>query len=101
VRNVQISKKRAEELYSGRGAKKKKERKQTESNWRTYNTSSKEVESLILSRGEQNFTFTILEYAKSKNELNYLETKHIICGDCLRDERCFNGWVNVKISKLK
>ena len=47
TQNKRISKKRAEELYSGKGARKKKERIVSESNWRTYNTSSEHVKKLL------------------------------------------------------
>ena len=97
VRNLKLSKKRSSELYSGRGAKPKKERVQKESDWRTYKTSSKEVQELVKQYGESYFTWQILDFASTKSELNYKETQYILCNDCLRDQNCLNYWISCKI----
>lgn len=99
VRNTKISKKRATEIYSGRGPKKKKEKVQKESDWRTYKTSSKEVKELVGLRGENAFEWIILDFAVSKTDLTYKETQYILCHDCLKDERCYNNWVTARIHK--
>ncbi len=99
VRNTRISKKRSEELYSGRGRKKEKEKVQKESDWRTYQTSSKEVKELVETYGEHNFEWIILKFARSKTELSYIETQYILCNDCLLDENCYNNWVKAQINK--
>lgn len=54
-KTVKLSKKKQEELYSGRGRKKTKEKKKTVSDFMTYKSSSNELQELILLNGEVNF----------------------------------------------
>ena len=56
-RRKKLSKKRANELYSGKGGKKKYEIVRTESDWKTYKSSSKVVQDKINSGKKCNFTF--------------------------------------------
>ena len=47
-----------------------------ESNWRSYCSSSKELQEDIKSLGIENFEFEILELCKSKRQMSYFETNY-------------------------
>lgn len=100
-RNVKISKKRANELYSGRGPKKKKELKIKESDWRTYTSSSWDAEfkESVENVNQEDFKWEILSIAYRSSELAYLEVKALICSDAILDENCINKWVSFKVRK--
>jgi len=76
-------------LTSTRGRGKKAVTK--ESAWRSYESSSKEIKSLI--KGGKKIRKTILEFAYSKSELTLKETQAIICNGCLTDSNSLNRWV--------
>lgn len=99
ITNPKISAKRAQELYTGRGPKKKRETKIKETNWRTYNTSNKELQKLVEELGVESFSWEILGEYQNKADLHLAETAAIINRGCLCDSQCFNSWVSVKISK--
>lgn len=98
-RTVRLSKKKSEELYSGKGRRPTKAKTIKESDWKTYKSSSKEVQSLVADLGEQAFTWEILHFAKSKSDLAYQETQYILCNNCLKDPLCMNMWVTARIHK--
>lgn len=99
VTNPKISKKRSQEIYKGRGKRPTKERKVKESDWRNYKTSSSHIKDHISQYGEQGFVWEIIDFSKSKSELDYMETQYILCSNALKDPRCHNMWVSVKIHK--
>lgn len=99
ITNPKVSKKRSNELYKGKGAKPKREKKIKESNWRSYNSSSKEVCSLINELGQEAFGFEILDFGKNKSHLSYLEAKYIIETNALFEEGCLNQWLSLKVHK--
>ena len=80
-------------LTSTRGRGKKKVTK--ESTWRTYESSSKEIKGLI--KAGKKIKKEILEFAYSKSELTLLETKHIVCNNCIEDENSLNRWVYCRV----
>lgn len=80
-------------LFSTSGRGKKKVVK--ESNWRTYESSSKEVKQLIKDGAE--IRKEILMFCYSKAELSLEETKAIICSGALRDPDSLNRWVTLKV----
>lgn len=80
-------------LTSTRGRGKAK--KTTESTWRSYESSSKELKELI--RGGKKIKKQILEFAFTKTELTFLETKYIICEGALEDPNSLNRWISCKI----
>jgi len=96
-RNTKISKKRAEELYSGKGRRKTKELKVCESDWKSYCTSSVSLKKLILDQGEQNFKWEVLTIYYSKTELELGEAREII--DSMCDPLCENQWLKLTIYK--
>lgn len=99
-RNIKISKKRANELYSGKGRKKKKELKIQYSDWETYNSSSKIVQQKILETKEENVIFEILELVENKQELLLKEAWMIADAFLKRDKNILNQWLSVKSFKL-
>ena len=80
-------------LTSTRGRGKNK--KTTESTWRNYESSSKELKEMI--KNGAKIEKQILEFAYTKSELSLLETKYIICQGALEDINSLNRWVYCKI----
>ena len=80
-------------LTSTRGRGKKKVTK--ESTWRTYESSSKEIKELI--KAGKKIKKEILEFAYSKSELTLLETKYIVCNNCIEDENSLNRWIYCRV----
>jgi hypothetical protein len=70
---------------------------QKESDWKTYTSSSKELNEDIQKYGKDNFEFRILKICGSKWELGYEEIKEQIAKDVLRRDDYYNGIINVRI----
>jgi len=68
-----------------------------ESDWKTYTSSSKELNEDIIKYGKQNFEFRIIKVCGSKWELGYEEIKEQIAQDVLRRDDYYNGIINVRI----
>ena len=68
-----------------------------ESDWKTYTSSSKELNEDIQKHGKENFEFRILKVCGSKWELGYEEIKEQISRDVLRRNDYYNGIINVRI----
>jgi len=68
-----------------------------ESDWKTYTSSSKELNDDIEKQGIENFEFRILKICGSKWELGYEEIKEQIARDVLRRNDYYNGIINVRI----
>lgn len=73
----------------------------TESDWKTYTGSSKDLNEDINKYGKENFSFVILEWCNSKFELGYKEIKLQLSHDVLLSEHYYNGIVNCRLSKPK
>lgn len=98
--NGKISKKRSNELYSGKGRKPTREKKIRESDWATYKSSSKKVQEMIL-LSNSDFRYEILELIFNKQEM-LLKEAMLIIGEFLnRNPLILNEWVSVKSFKLK
>lgn len=69
----------------------------TESDWRGYTGSSKELNADIEKYGKEKFTFTILHACNSKWELGYREIKEQIKRDVILRDDYYNGILNVRI----
>lgn len=94
--NRKLSKKRQEELWSGKGRKPTKELIVRESNWKTYRSSNKDLKDL----GERDFEeFKILHIVSSLNMLNIMETYYIIIRGALFKEEYLNGWAKFTLNK--
>lgn len=81
--------------------KKNKRHVKKETDWKTYTSSSKEVNDDILNIGKDNFTFEIVRWCCSKSELAYYEAKMQFEHDVLLNEKYYNGIINLRIGKLK
>lgn len=68
-----------------------------ESDWKTYTSSSNELNEDIKKYGKENFEFRILKICGSKWELGYEEIKEQIARDVLRRDDYYNGIINVRI----
>lgn len=68
-----------------------------ESDWKSYTSSSKELNEDIKKYGKENFIFTILKTCNSKWELSYEEIKEQIKHDVLLKDEYYNGIINVRI----
>ena len=67
----------------------------TESNWRNYESSSKELKVLI--KSGKKIKKEILKFCYTKAELSLEECKEIICTGALEDDNCLNKWVTLKV----
>lgn len=70
-----------------------------DSDWRSYTSSSNELNSDIEKIGKHNFTFKILKICGSKWELAYEEIKEQIQRDVLLRDDYYNGIINVRIGR--
>ena len=66
-----------------------------ESNWKTYESSSKELKELITNGAK--IKKEIVQFCFSKAELSLEETKAIICNGALEDLNSLNKWVTLKV----
>lgn len=98
--NAKISKKRSNELYSGKGRKPLREKKIKESDWKIYKSSSKKVQEMILNN-ENNFKFEIIALYKNKAEMLLNEAFLIIKEFILKNNLILNDWISIKSFKLK
>jgi len=68
-----------------------------ESDWKSYTSSSKDLNEDIQKYGKENFTFKIIKTCDSKWSLAYYEIKEQIDKNVLLDENYYNGIINVRI----
>ena len=77
--------------------RKRRVRTRAESDWRTYYGSSKEVQSLVESKGKDNYKREILKLCKSKGECSYYEAKLQFQYDVLLSNEFYNEFIGCKI----
>lgn len=70
-----------------------------ESDWKTYTSSSNDLNSDILKYGKDRFIFKILRVCDSKWSLAYYEIKEQLDRNVLLDENYYNGIINVRIGR--
>jgi hypothetical protein len=68
-----------------------------ESDWKTYTSSSEQLNADIQRLGKENFIFKIIKICNSKWELAYFEIKEQIEKNVLLREDYYNGIINVRI----
>lgn len=68
-----------------------------ESDWKTYTSSSTELNEDIKRHGKENFVFEIIRICGSKWELAYEEIKEQILNNVLLRDDYYNGIINVRI----
>lgn len=69
----------------------------TDSDWKNYTSSSKELNEDILKYGKENFEFKIIKTCDSKWSLAYFEIKKQIEQNVLLRDDYYNGIINVRI----
>jgi len=77
--------------------RKRRVRTRAESNWREYYGSSKEVQSLVESKGKDNYKREILRLCKTKGECSYYEAKLQFQYDVLLSDEYYNEFIGCKI----
>ena len=70
-----------------------------DSDWRSYTSSSNELNNDIIKYGKENFIFKILRVCNSKWALAYYEIKEQINNEVLLRDDYYNGIINVRIGK--
>ena len=70
-----------------------------ESDWKSYTSSSKELNEAILKHGKENFIFKIIKTCDSKWALSYYEIKEQIDRQVLFKSEYLNGIINCRIGK--
>ena len=68
-----------------------------ESDWKSYTSSSNDLNEDIKTHGKENFSFKIIKTCGSKWELAYEEIKEQIKQDVLLRNDYYNGIINVRI----
>ena len=77
--------------------RKRRVRTRTESDWRTYYGSSKEVQLLVEDKGFDNYKREILHLCKTKGEFSYWELYHQMINHVLPKDEYYNEFVGAKI----
>lgn len=70
-----------------------------ESDWKTYTSSSTELNLDIIKYGKDNFTFEIIRECSSKWALAYYEIKEQLDRNVLLSDDYYNGIINVRIGR--
>jgi len=77
----------------------KKKRTTTESDWRTYWSSSDEVRKDVQELGEENFTREILHICPNKGSCNYLEAKEQMLREVLETNLYYNSQIQCRVHR--
>ena len=77
--------------------RKRRVKTRTESDWRTYHGSSKEVQALVEEKGLDNYKREILHLCKTKGECSYLEAKEQFEREVLLNNEYYNEFIGCKI----
>ena len=77
--------------------RKRRVKTRTESDWRKYYGSSKQVLSLVESKGVDNYKREILKFCKTKGECSYWEAKLQFEYDVLLSDEYYNEFIGCKI----
>lgn len=78
--------------------RKNKRIRRTESDWRDYWGSSKELQADILAQGEALFARRILILCANKNQMNYFEAREQFAREVLLDNTYYNGIINCRVT---
>jgi len=71
----------------------KNKRIKTESDWRTYWSSSDELKADVARLGEENFTREIIHLCGNKGTMNYLEAKEQFVNNVLEEDGWYNHYI--------
>lgn len=76
----------------------KKKKVKAESDWRTYWSSSDQIQAMVKAEGEENFTREILHIVSNKGTLNYLEAREQMDRRVLEyPDKFFNGQIQCRV----
>ena len=78
-------------------SRKRRKRLRVESDWKSYYSSSKEIQSLIEEKGKNRFKRKILRLCKSKGEMSYHEAKLQFENDVLLSDDYYNEYIGCRI----
>ena len=81
--------------------KKNKRHEKIETDWKTYTSSSNELNKDLQQLGKDNFKFEILRWCDSKWELSYYEARLQFKEEVLLRNDYYNGIINVRIGGRK
>ena len=70
-----------------------------ETDWKTYTSSSNELNEDIIRLGKESFSFKIIMWCGSKWELSYNEAKLQFEREVLLSDAYYNGIINLRIGK--
>lgn len=79
--------------------KKNKRHFDVETDWKTYTSSSNEVNDDIIKYGKDKFIFSIIKFCDSKSEMAYEEAKLQFSENVLLREDYYNGIINLRIGR--
>jgi len=79
--------------------KKNKRHFEIETDWKTYTSSSNDVNEDIIKHGKDKFIFEIVKFCQSKFELAYYEAKLQFDNDVLLKEGFYNGIINCRMGR--
>ena len=77
--------------------RKRRVKTRVESDWRTYFGSSKEVQTLVESKGNSNFKREIVRLCRTKDECSYYEAKEQFERNVLLSDEYYNEFIGCKI----
>jgi len=81
--------------------KKNKRRYEIETDWKTYTSSSNQLNKDLEVIGKENFKFEILRWCDSKWELSYYEARLQFKEEVLLRDDYYNGIINLRIGKRR
>jgi hypothetical protein len=83
-----------------RQVNKVRKRYKAESDWKTYWSSSDELQRDVERLGKENFTREIIHLCKNKGTTNYLEAKEQFTRSVLENKDLwYNTWISVKVNR--
>lgn len=98
-----IGKKQCKTIFKRKPLKGKRNKRheERETDWKTYTSSSRELNEDIVLYGKDKFIFEIVRFCSSKSELAYFEAKLQFEEEVLLRDDYYNGIINLRIGKLK
>ena len=77
-----------------------RKRYKAESDWKTYWSSSDELQADVQKLGYESFTREIIHLCKNKGTANYLEAKEQFTRSVLENkDMWYNSWISVKVNR--
>ena len=80
--------------------KKNKRHSEKETDWKTYTSSSNDLNADIITLGKDKFTFEIIQFCTCKWDLAYYEAYYQFLLNVLITDDYYNGIINLRIGKI-